>query len=70
MKNIPQWRIELFKTLAEELFLELSDLTEGELRDLRNELSIYETSHAFNRETTRKAIRLYIDLIATLFFRT
>ena len=67
---IPQWRRVLFETMTEKLFSELSTMTETELRDLRNELSIYETSHAFNRETTRKAIRLYIDLIATLFFRT
>lgn len=67
---IPQWRRALFETMAEKMFSELASMTEGELRDLRNELSIYETSHAFNRETTRKAIRLYIDLIATLFFRT
>lgn len=69
MKNIPQWRIELFKTLAEELFLELSDLTEGELRSLRGELSHFETSHGFEKESSRKGVRAFIRVLGTLLLR-
>ena len=69
MKNVPQWRMELFKTLAEDMLSELSDMTEGQLRSLRGELGRFEAVHNFEHESSRDAIKLFINVIGALLFR-
>ena len=67
--NVPQWKKRMFTELAEQMLSELSELSEGQLRDLRGELGRYEANHAFEHEGTRKAIRLLIYVIGSLIFR-
>lgn len=67
---IPQWKRELFKAMTEKLFSELGNMTEGQLRDLRNELSVFEVTHAFKNEASRNGVRLYVSVIGALLLRT
>ena len=56
--------------LSEKMFSELGSMTEGQLRDLRNELSVFEVTHAFKNEASRNGVRLFINVIGTLLLRT
>lgn len=68
--NVPHWKQHVFTMLSEKMLSELGNMTEGQLRTLRGELSRYESVHTFEDESSRKAVRLYINVIGSLLLRT
>ncbi len=56
--------------MAEKMLSVLNTKTETELRNMRNEFSMLEANHIFESETTRETVRLLVDVIGTLIFRT